>query len=52
MTKKIELIWRGSITDLATDIAYFLTPEQGEALAKELDRFLRKDKTKFQGTLK
>lgn len=52
MTKKLELIWRGSITDLATDLAYLLTPEQGEALTKELERFLRKDRTKFQGNMK
>lgn len=48
MKKKIELIWRGSVTDLATDIAYLLTPEQGERLARELDRF---PSGKFQGML-
>lgn len=53
MTKnrKIEITWRGSVTDLATDIAYLLTPDQGRALTEELSRFQRTQKQKFCGSL-
>lgn len=33
--------WRGSITDLATDVADLLTPKEGRILIDELERFLR-----------
>lgn len=35
-----QITWRGSLTDLLTDVAYLLTPEEGEQLAKDLDRYL------------
>lgn len=43
MSKIVQstIIWRGSITDLATDVAYLLTKEQGEELMRELQRFQR-----------
>lgn len=31
--------WRGSVTDLATDVADLLTPEEGKKLISELQRF-------------
>ncbi len=34
-----KIQWRGSVTDLATDVAYLLTPEEGESLIRELLRF-------------
>ncbi len=34
-----EIIWRGSITDLATDVAYLLNKEDGKKLIDELNRF-------------
>ncbi len=34
------VLWRGSITDLATDIAFLLTPEEGERLRQAIDRLL------------
>ena len=41
MRKIVEqtIPWRGSVTDLATDVAYLLTPEEGDALIRELSRF-------------
>ncbi len=41
MIKVVEskIPWRGSITDLATDVAFLLTPEEGEQLIAELRRF-------------
>ena len=41
MKKTIEstIRWRGSITDLATDVAYLLTPEEGLRLAEQLKEF-------------
>lgn len=33
--------WRGSITDLATDVADLLTKKEGQKLIAELDRFQR-----------
>jgi len=39
--QQIETItYRGSVTDLATDCAYLLTPEQGMELARELRRLV------------
>ncbi len=35
------VVWRGSITDLATDVADLLTPEEGQSLIEELQRFQR-----------
>ncbi len=35
------IVWRGSITDLATDVADLLTPEEGRTLIDELQRFQR-----------
>ncbi len=32
--------WRGSITDLVTDIAYLLTPKDGAKLVEEINRYL------------
>jgi len=41
MRKTVEstITWRGSITDLATDVAWLLTPEEGKELVRELQRF-------------
>ncbi len=52
--KEHIITWRRSITDLATDCAYLLTPKQGLELAAELQRFhdnekLRADKYLGQG---
>ncbi len=46
-----DIIWRGSITDLATDVAYLLTIEQADELIKELRRFQNNThlNDKFQG---
>jgi hypothetical protein len=35
------IIWRGSITDLAPDVADLLTQEDGQLLIEELQRFQR-----------
>lgn len=43
------ITYRGSVTDLATDAAYLLTPEQGAELVRELQRFLMVLPAKFQG---
>jgi hypothetical protein len=40
--------YRGSITDLATDVAFEISAEKGRELIEELERFLNHDKTKFQ----
>lgn len=40
--------YRGSITDLATDVAFEITAEKGRELIEELERFLSSDQTKFQ----
>ena len=41
MRKIVEsnIRWRGSVTDLATDVAYLLTSEEGKTLVGELVRF-------------
>ena len=43
MRKVVEsqIPWRGSVTDLATDVAWLLTPEEGDELIRELQRFRR-----------
>ena len=43
MRKIVEsnIIWRGSVSDLATDTAYLLTKAEGEELIRELERFQR-----------
>lgn len=45
------ITWRGSITDLATDVAYLLTRQDGADLIHELQRFLTLPHLadKFQG---
>lgn len=40
--------YRGSVTDLATDIAYELKPHQARELIQELERFLGADPGKFK----
>lgn len=42
MRKIVEttIRWRGSLTDLATDVADLLTVEEGEQFVHELNRFL------------
>ncbi len=42
MRKIVEqtIPWRGSVTDLATDVAWLLTPKGGKELISELQRFL------------
>jgi hypothetical protein len=52
--KASQIQWRGSVTDLATDCAFLLTPKQGLELAAELQRFydnerLRAEKYQAQG---
>jgi hypothetical protein len=42
------IIYRGSITDLATDIAFEITAEKGRELIEELWRFLNANPEKFQ----
>lgn len=53
MFKIVEstITWRGSITDLATDVAWLLTPEEGRELVRELEAFQRdpRGKGKFAG---
>lgn len=46
--KTLVLPFRGSVTDLATDIAFELTIEQGLELVDELKRFLRTEPGKFK----
>ncbi len=41
--------YRGSVTDLATDVAHELTFQQGLELVQELARFLRHEIAKFSG---
>lgn len=45
MRKIVEstITWRGSITDLATDVAWLLTPEEGKEFVRELERFQQKE---------
>jgi hypothetical protein len=40
--------YRGSITDLATDIAFEITPEKALELIRELHTFIEKKPEKFQ----
>lgn len=40
--------YRGSITDLATDVAFEITAEKGQELIDELNRFLNHEPNKFQ----
>lgn len=40
--------YRGSITDLATDIAFEITPEKAIELINELRNFIDKKPEKFQ----
>lgn len=47
MTKPRIIIYRESVTDLATDIAFELTQEQGEELIKELRRLIDSYPKKF-----
>jgi hypothetical protein len=42
--KEPTITWRGSVTDLATDCAYLLTPKQGLELAAELVRFFESER--------
>jgi hypothetical protein len=53
MRKIVEstITWRGSVTDLATDVAGLLTPEEGQELIRELERFQREPylRLKWQG---
>ncbi len=42
------IIYRGSVSDLATDIAYEITPEQARQLIAELQRLLDRQPAKFQ----
>ena len=45
--KERTITYRGSITDLATDIAYELTPDKALELIRELQRFMAGDLVKF-----
>lgn len=45
------IAYRGSITDLATDVAFLLTPRQGIKLIQELTWFLDTCSEKFQGKI-
>jgi hypothetical protein len=42
MRKIVEakIPWRGSLTDLVTDVAYLLTPEEGQQFLAEVKRYL------------
>jgi hypothetical protein len=47
--KKSRFIaYRGSVTDLATDVAWELSPRQGEEIVRELERFLSSEPSKFR----
>ncbi len=46
--KTLVIPFRGSVTDLATDIAFELTIAQGIELVEELQRFLRVEPGKFK----
>jgi hypothetical protein len=35
-----KITWRGSLSDLATDVAYLLTKQEGEQFMREIERFL------------
>ncbi len=35
-----EIKWRGSISDLVTDVAYLLTPPEGLEFLREVQRYL------------
>jgi hypothetical protein len=41
------IAYRGSVTDLATDVAFELTAQQGKELIQELERFLSVEPAKF-----
>ncbi len=41
------ILYRGSVTDLATDVAAELTPEQATELVQELERFRSSEPGKF-----
>lgn len=43
-----KIPFRGSVTDLATDVAFELTAEQGKELIAELERFAIVEPTKFK----
>lgn len=43
-----HIIYRGSVTDFATDIAFELSPEQARIVIDELERFLIADLAKFK----
>ena len=43
------IIWRGSITDVATDIAYLIDQQLAHQLIAELTRFINYVPDKFQG---
>jgi hypothetical protein len=36
-----QITWRGSLTDLVTDVSYLLTPEEGRQFIQEMERYLR-----------
>ena len=42
------IIYRGSLTDLATDIAYEITAAEAQELVDELNRFIVSVPDKFQ----
>ena len=44
----VRIPFRGSVTDLATDVAFELKPEQGRELIDELERFIRVEPSKFK----
>jgi hypothetical protein len=46
--KEPVIYWRGSISDLATDCAYLLTPAQGLELAAELKRFYESERLRAE----
>jgi hypothetical protein len=45
-----QIAYRGSVTDLATDVAFELTPEQTAELIQELERFRSSEPAKFRAT--
>jgi hypothetical protein len=45
---EVTIPYRGSLTDLATDIAFELTPEQARVVINELERFFSFDLKKFK----
>ncbi len=46
-TKSRNIIYRGSLSDLATDIAFEMTATEGEVLIIEIQRLIDKHPEKF-----